>query len=192
MPTELALLPFIESAFNPQALSTADAAGLWQFVPGTGKDFNLKQNMFKDERRGVLASTAPRAIGRTRVLDEPSADPALLRLHLNEVAAGAAHDLRAAGLYAGSASVTIEYAGVLPAVHGVPLREHTALDEGLLPVIGALFDRLLRPDEHVRSIRVSLSGLVRGGRQLSLFPLADTRRARSRPDRPAPKLAVGW
>lgn len=57
MPTELALLPVIESAFNPQALSTADAAGLWQFVPGTGKDFDLKQNMFKDERRGVLAST---------------------------------------------------------------------------------------------------------------------------------------
>jgi membrane-bound lytic murein transglycosylase D len=57
MPTELALLPIIESAFNPQALSTADAAGIWQFVPGTGKDFNLKQNMFKDERRGVLAST---------------------------------------------------------------------------------------------------------------------------------------
>jgi membrane-bound lytic murein transglycosylase D len=57
MPTELALLPVIESAFNPQAMSTADAAGIWQFVPGTGKDFNLKQNMFKDERRGVLAST---------------------------------------------------------------------------------------------------------------------------------------
>jgi membrane-bound lytic murein transglycosylase D len=57
MPTELALLPVIESAFNPQALSTANAAGMWQFVPGTGRDFNLKQNMFKDERRGVLAST---------------------------------------------------------------------------------------------------------------------------------------
>jgi membrane-bound lytic murein transglycosylase D len=57
MPTELALLPVIESAFNPQALSSADAAGIWQFVPGTGKDFNLKQNTFKDERRGVLAST---------------------------------------------------------------------------------------------------------------------------------------
>jgi membrane-bound lytic murein transglycosylase D len=57
MPTELALLPVIESAFNPQALSTANAAGLWQFVPGTGRDYDLKQNMFKDERRGVLAST---------------------------------------------------------------------------------------------------------------------------------------
>jgi membrane-bound lytic murein transglycosylase D len=57
MPTELALLPIIESAFNPQALSTANAAGIWQFVPGTGRDFNLQQNMFKDERRGVLAST---------------------------------------------------------------------------------------------------------------------------------------
>jgi len=57
MPTELALLPIIESAFNPQAYSSANAAGMWQFVPGTGKDYNLKQNMFKDERRGVLAST---------------------------------------------------------------------------------------------------------------------------------------
>ncbi|HEU4376853.1 MAG TPA: transglycosylase SLT domain-containing protein, partial [Telluria sp.] len=42
MPTELALLPIIESAFNPQAYSSANAAGMWQFVPGTGKDFNLK------------------------------------------------------------------------------------------------------------------------------------------------------
>ncbi|MES2759017.1 MAG: transglycosylase SLT domain-containing protein [Pseudomonadota bacterium] len=57
MPTELALLPIIESAFNPQAYSSANASGMWQFVPGTGKDYNLKQNMFKDERRGVLAST---------------------------------------------------------------------------------------------------------------------------------------
>lgn len=57
MPTELALLPFIESAFNPQALSTAKAAGMWQFIPSTGRDYNLKQNMFKDERRDVLAST---------------------------------------------------------------------------------------------------------------------------------------
>lgn len=57
MPTELALLPVIESAFNPQATSSANAAGIWQFVPGTGRDFDLKQNMFKDERRGVLAST---------------------------------------------------------------------------------------------------------------------------------------
>jgi membrane-bound lytic murein transglycosylase D len=57
MPTELALLPFIESAFNPNALSSANAAGMWQFVPGTGRDFNLKQDAFKDERRGILAST---------------------------------------------------------------------------------------------------------------------------------------
>jgi membrane-bound lytic murein transglycosylase D len=57
MPTELALLPFIESAFNPQAYSTAKAAGMWQFIPSTGRDFNLKQSVFKDERRDVLAST---------------------------------------------------------------------------------------------------------------------------------------
>ncbi len=57
MPTELALLPFIESAFNPQALSTANAAGMWQFIPSTGRDFNLKQSVFRDDRRDVLAST---------------------------------------------------------------------------------------------------------------------------------------
>jgi len=57
MPTELALLPFIESAFNPQAYSSAKAAGMWQFIPSTGRDFNLKQNLFKDERRSVIAST---------------------------------------------------------------------------------------------------------------------------------------
>ena len=57
MPTELALLPFIESAFNPEALSSAQAAGMWQFIPSTGRDFNLKQSSFKDERRDVLAST---------------------------------------------------------------------------------------------------------------------------------------
>ena len=57
MPTELALLPFIESAFNPQAVSSAKAAGMWQFMPATGKYFDLKQNAFKDDRRDVLAST---------------------------------------------------------------------------------------------------------------------------------------
>lgn len=57
MPMELALLPFIESAFNPQALSTAKAAGMWQFIPSTGRDYNLKQNVFRDERRDVVAST---------------------------------------------------------------------------------------------------------------------------------------
>ena len=58
MPTELALLPFIESAYSPQALSVAKAAGMWQFMPGTGRTYNLKQNMWQDERRDVLASTS--------------------------------------------------------------------------------------------------------------------------------------
>ncbi len=57
MPTELALLPFIESAFNPQAVSSARAAGMWQFMPATGTDYDLKQNIFRDDRRDVLAST---------------------------------------------------------------------------------------------------------------------------------------
>ncbi len=57
LPSELALLPFIESAFNPQAMSSAKASGMWQFIPGTGRDFDLRQNVFRDDRRDVLAST---------------------------------------------------------------------------------------------------------------------------------------
>ena len=57
LPMELALLPFIESAFNPQAVSSARAAGMLQFMPATGQSFDLRQNAFRDDRRDVLAST---------------------------------------------------------------------------------------------------------------------------------------
>ncbi len=57
LPMELALVPFIESAFNPHAVSPARAAGLWQFMPATGRSFELMQNAFRDDRRDVLAST---------------------------------------------------------------------------------------------------------------------------------------
>ncbi|RMX09590.1 LysM peptidoglycan-binding domain-containing protein [Vandammella animalimorsus] len=57
MPTELALLPFVESAYNPGAVSSAKAAGMWQFMPATGTYFELRQNAFRDDRRDVLAST---------------------------------------------------------------------------------------------------------------------------------------
>lgn len=57
MPTELALLPMVESSFNPMAYSRAHAAGLWQFIPATGKRFNLEQNWWQDERRDIVAST---------------------------------------------------------------------------------------------------------------------------------------
>lgn len=57
MPTELALLPFVESAYNPMALSSARASGMWQFIPSTGQLYKLKQDRWRDERRDVIAST---------------------------------------------------------------------------------------------------------------------------------------
>lgn len=57
LPTELALLPMVESNYNPLALSRAKASGLWQFIPSTGRNFNLAQNQWVDERRDVIAST---------------------------------------------------------------------------------------------------------------------------------------
>jgi membrane-bound lytic murein transglycosylase D len=57
LPAELALLPFIESAFNPQAMSRVSASGMWQFMPATGREFELRQNLFRDDRRAVTAST---------------------------------------------------------------------------------------------------------------------------------------
>lgn len=57
LPTELALLPFIESGFDPRATSSAQAAGIWQFIPGTATRYNLRVDPGKDERRDVIAST---------------------------------------------------------------------------------------------------------------------------------------
>ncbi|MDR2507603.1 MAG: LysM peptidoglycan-binding domain-containing protein [Candidatus Accumulibacter sp.] len=57
LPTELALLPIVESAYNPMAYSRAKASGLWQFIPSTGKYYNLTQTWWQDERRDILAST---------------------------------------------------------------------------------------------------------------------------------------
>lgn len=57
MPLEIALLPMVESAFNPKAMSSSKASGIWQFMPATGKDFGLKQNYWSDSRRDVKAAT---------------------------------------------------------------------------------------------------------------------------------------
>jgi membrane-bound lytic murein transglycosylase D len=58
LPLELALLPVVESAFDPFAYSHGRASGMWQFVPGTAKRFGLEQNWWYDGRRDVLASTS--------------------------------------------------------------------------------------------------------------------------------------
>ena len=57
LPGEIALLPIIESAYYPYAVSPSNAAGLWQFIPSTGKQYGLKQSWWYDARRDVVAST---------------------------------------------------------------------------------------------------------------------------------------
>ncbi|HEX4331455.1 MAG TPA: transglycosylase SLT domain-containing protein [Usitatibacter sp.] len=57
MPMEIALLPVVESAFNPKASSRSKASGLWQFIPSTGKNYGLAQDWWKDNRRDVVAAT---------------------------------------------------------------------------------------------------------------------------------------
>jgi membrane-bound lytic murein transglycosylase D len=57
MPLEVALLPMIESAYNPMAYSRSRASGIWQFIPSTGKRYGMQQNWWFDERRDVVAAT---------------------------------------------------------------------------------------------------------------------------------------
>lgn len=57
MPSEIALLPMIESAFNPGAFSVSKASGIWQFIPSTGKNFGLHQNWWYDGRRDIMSAT---------------------------------------------------------------------------------------------------------------------------------------
>lgn len=57
MPTEIALLPMIESAFNPGACSFGNASGIWQFIPSTARTFGLRQNWWYDGRRDIVNAT---------------------------------------------------------------------------------------------------------------------------------------
>ena len=57
MPLEIALLPMVESAYNPTAMSVSRASGIWQFMPSTGTHYGLKQNFWFDSRRDVVAAT---------------------------------------------------------------------------------------------------------------------------------------
>ena len=57
MPSEIALLPMIESAYNPIANSKSKAVGIWQFIPSTGRLYGLKQDWWQDKRRNVVDAT---------------------------------------------------------------------------------------------------------------------------------------
>lgn len=109
MPTELALLPIVESAFNPMANSPAKASGLWQFIPSTGKDFNLTQNWWVDERRDVVASTNA-ALTYLQALYELHGDWQLALASYNwgeSAVARAVNRNKAAGLPTDFASLTL-------------------------------------------------------------------------------------
>ncbi len=69
LPTELALLPMVESAFNPLAYSRAHASGLWQFIPGTGRRYELTQNWWYDGRRDIVDSTTAALEYLTKLYD---------------------------------------------------------------------------------------------------------------------------
>src|SRR5258708_25998620 len=74
MPLELALLPVVESAFEPYAYSRARAAGLWQFIPGTGSRYGLKQDWWYDGRRDIVESTRAALDYLQRLHDEFDGD----------------------------------------------------------------------------------------------------------------------
>jgi membrane-bound lytic murein transglycosylase D len=69
LPTEIALLPMVESAFNPMAYSRAHASGLWQFIPGTGRRYELTQNWWYDGRRDIVDSTTAALEYLTKLYD---------------------------------------------------------------------------------------------------------------------------
>jgi DNA polymerase-4 len=125
----------------------------------------------------VNAQPVPRSIGREAALDPVTADVERLVAALQALTERAAHQLRSAGLFARTVRVKIAYDDLTSVSRSTSLRESTALDVDLVAVSGELFARMRRPNRGVRSIGVVLSGLVEGGRQLSLFPVRDEARA---------------
>ncbi|HCS92153.1 MAG: transglycosylase SLT domain-containing protein [Thiohalocapsa sp. PB-PSB1] len=77
MPTELALLPEVESRYNPRAVSPVSASGMWQFMPYTGTEMGLAQNHWYDGRNDILASTRGAIAYLTQLRDEFDGDWAL-------------------------------------------------------------------------------------------------------------------
>ena len=77
MPTELALLPEVESRYNPRAVSPKSASGMWQFMPYTGTEMGLVQNGWYDGRNDILASTRGAIAYLTQLRDEFDGDWAL-------------------------------------------------------------------------------------------------------------------
>ena len=77
LPIEFTLLPIVESAFQPFAYSPAGAAGLWQFIPATGRRYGLKQNWWYDGRRDVVESTRAALDYLTKLMEDFDGDPLL-------------------------------------------------------------------------------------------------------------------
>jgi membrane-bound lytic murein transglycosylase D len=95
LPSELALLPIVESAYNPKASSVRDAAGLWQFMAATGRDFNLRQTAWYDGRRDVVASSKAAMDYLTRLHDQFNGDWLLAMAAYNAGEGTVAHAIEA-------------------------------------------------------------------------------------------------
>ena len=156
MPAELALLPMVESAYNPMAYSRAKASGLWQFIPSTGKRYNLDQDWWKDERRDIVASTAA-ALEYLQMIYELHGDwqLALASYNWGEGAVGRAIEKnRVQGLPGDYSALTLpnetrNYVPKLQALENI-FRDSALMAElGLMPVPNQPYFATFTTDSHI-------------------------------------------
>ncbi len=138
MPSELALLPMIESAFQPKATSPKGAAGLWQFMPATGRQYGLKRKGRHDERRDLVASTRA-ALDYLEFLHEEFNHDWMLALAAYNSGEGTVHRAIKKNLRAGKST----------SFWSLPLPKET---QNYVPKLLALAEVVKNPEKHEISL----------------------------------------
>lgn len=167
IPAEIALLPMIESAFNPQAYSRAHASGLWQFIPSTGKLYGLRQNWWYDGRRDVIAATGAALDYLEKLYGEFNDwELALASYNWGEGAVGRAVERnRARGLPANYESLTMpaetrNYIPKLIAVKNI-IAEPEKFGIRLSPVPNEPYFEVVRVEQHMDvKVAAALAGMT--------------------------------